>query len=127
MIEQSPAAAAVGAARQKHLKRIMPRDADRSPAPVPEQRLHFSAPLAMRRAAERKTVRKESRPVISRRVVPGAKALAEKIFNALFAMGEMRVSPEPGRERFLLVRNRLLACYSLVQCGLRREQAIKSR
>src|SRR5215207_9731256 len=102
MVEQRPAAVAVGAAGKEDFEAVVPRDAHAAGAAVAEQRVHFCTVLCVRRAAQAEAVGEEAGPVFA---VPLAlvEPAAEAVGSALLAVGEVKVPPVPGRQRLVLV------------------------
>src|ERR1043165_8160324 len=106
MIEQHPFAGAVSTADQKHPEGIVTFDADSTPTSVTEQDFHLRRPLRMGRAAQTKAVREQTSPILPGSQVAFAKTCSPEVFCALLAMGIMRIAPEPGGQRFVLIRPR---------------------
>lgn len=121
-------AVAVGPALQKHLKGIVPVNADAPAAAVTQERLHFRPPLRVGRAAQAETVGEHAGPVFAAaRIGPLGEALAPEVLGPVLGVAVVRVPPQPRGQRFLLVGLGLDADHMLVKLGLRREQGLKRR
>src|SRR5262249_20771846 len=112
---------------QEHLKRVMTVHADGAAAVVAEQGFHFRDPLRMRRTAQAETVREQAGPVFARPGVAALEeALAPEVLGPFLTVPVVRIAPQPGRQRLLLIGRGRRSNNPLVEFGLSRGQAFKA-
>src|SRR4051794_23502235 len=82
----------------------------------------------MRRSAKAEAIRKKSGPIFARaKVRPRLEAAPPKILRSFFTMRIMRVAPEPGRHRFVVVARGRNAGGPVILFRLRSKQPFESR
>ncbi len=119
VIQQRPASRSIGTAREKDLERIVPCHTNDAGSVVSEQLFHLGGPLRMRRATQSEAVSEQPGPIFtSRSVRVVIESLAPQILDALLAVPEVRVPPQPRAKHTLLVSRRPLADNFLIQRGL---------
>src|SRR5688572_14664757 len=102
MVEQRPAADAVGAAGEKDFETVVAGDADAARPAVAEQRVDLGAVLGVGGAAQAEPVGEQAGPILAV-PLPLVEAAAEAVVGAFFAVGVVQVAPVPRRQRLVLV------------------------
>ena len=121
MIKQCPAPRAIDSTREINFEAVVSVSAGDAAAAGAKQCVQLSRPLGMSGSAKAESVRKESRPVIARRILGVVgEAFAPEILLSLLTMGIVCVAEEPCRKRLVMVGFCFEACSSLIllrSCG----------